>query len=214
MQPKSISPPAWQSECLAPTCPPVSSAARRRGSTWGFSFKILLGFQLEIKRSCFPAKLSLLPFPVQETSYSTTRSMLLPSIISCSPSPGTGSDWPSTESQGPKQHPPREAPSITVLSKHIRNCTIKPVYHFPSGSFILFKEERQGCRSVCSISHFLCDGVPCERKRHCSVASRWFESSGRTRRGEAECLWIPVPSLKKQEKSTFVCLAIRLLQRT
>lgn len=39
----------------------------------------------------------------------------------------------------------------------------------------------------------------------------WPELGGR---GKAECLWIPVPALKKQEKSTFVCLAIRLLHRT
>lgn len=36
------------------------------------------------------------------------------------------------------------------------------------------------------------------------MVSRCFESSGRTRRGEAECLWIPMPALKKQEKSTLV----------
>lgn len=42
---------------------------------------------------------------------------------------------------------------------------------------------------------------------------RVCESSGRTGRGEAEGLWVPVPALKQQEKSTFVCLAIRLLHR-
>lgn len=69
LQPSSVSPPAWQSECLAPYLPSSQLCCQTEGSTLGFSFKILLGFQLEIKRSCFPAKLSLLPFSVQGISY-------------------------------------------------------------------------------------------------------------------------------------------------
>lgn len=130
VQPASISPPAWQSECLAPTCPPVSSAARRRAQPeGGGSFKILLGFHLEIKRSCFAAKLSLLPF--QGTSYSTTQSMLLPSKIPFSPSLGTGNDWPSPESQGPPAATPKRSPSITVLSKHIWTLSYKVCVPLP-----------------------------------------------------------------------------------
>lgn len=58
-----------------------------QGSTLGFLFKILLDFQLAVKRSCFPGKLSL-PFTLWGTGYSTTRSTNLPHKILSEPLTG------------------------------------------------------------------------------------------------------------------------------
>lgn len=81
-----------------------------------FSFKILLGFQLEIKRS-FPAKLSP------------------PSKVPLSPSLIISNVFPYAEAQ----EAPRAAPS-----QHIWGSAGEPAYHFPSGSFILFKGVEVG----------------------------------------------------------------------
>lgn len=86
-----------------------------QGLTLMFSFKILLGFQLEIKRS-FPAKLSP------------------PSKVPLSPSLIISNVCPCAE----PREVPREAPS-----QHIWGSAGKPANHFPSGSFILFKEGKK-----------------------------------------------------------------------
>lgn len=80
-------------------CPCISSkelCCLAHGSTLGFPFKILLGFQLEIK-SCFPAKLSLLPFPLSPH--------ICQAKFFLSPSLGTSNGCPNAGSQEPQQAP-------------------------------------------------------------------------------------------------------------
>lgn len=109
-------------------CPDTSPQLLAQGSTLGFSFKILLDFQLAVKRSCFPGKLSL-PFPLQGTGYSTTRSKNLPHESLSEPAHWT----PVTTGPVLKARSPGglQGSSWTLLSKHIWNEAVKPV-SFPS----------------------------------------------------------------------------------
>lgn len=92
----SSSSPCSATQVLCPRIPSRALCCLAHGSTLGFPFKILLGFQSEIK-SCFPVKLSLLPFPL---SPHICQAKFIPS-----PSLGTSNGCRYAGSQGHQRAP-------------------------------------------------------------------------------------------------------------
>lgn len=117
-------------------CPGASPQLLAQGSTLGFSFKILLDFQLVVKRSCFPGKLSL-PFPLQGTGYSTTRSKNLPhEILSESPHWTPVTTGPVLKARSPSR---LQGSSWTLSSASTSGMKLSSLCPFPPGPYI-FKE--------------------------------------------------------------------------
>lgn len=145
-------------------CLGASPQLLAEGSTLGFSFKILLDFQLAVKRSRFPGKLSL-PFPLQGTGYSTTRSKNLPHEILSEPPHWTPvTTGPVLKARSPGR---LQGSSWTLSSASTSGMKLSSLCPFPPGPYI-FKEggktNRQGSRNICSIFHSLCRDAPWEWK--------------------------------------------------
>lgn len=152
-QPRNLrpSPPCLASQTLCPCTPP------KRALLLGARLNLGVFVQSSTRFStgdCFPAKLRLLSFPSPGNQL-----LYYPVHPSAKQNPPRASHWapvmtvPMLRTRSPRR--PHQRSSQPDLSKHIWSSAGKPVYHFPSGSFILFKgeEKRQGLRNVCSIFH-------------------------------------------------------------
>lgn len=187
-QPRNLRPsllPAWQAERFAPAPHPRELCCSVHGSTLEFLFKVLLGFQPEIELFPSKAETAVFPSPGNQLLY-------YPVHPSAKQNPPRASHWapvmtvPMLRARSPRR--PHQRSSQPDLSKHIWSSAGKPVYHFPSGSFILFKgeEKGQGLRNVCSLFHSRCKDVTGNR----SDTVTWEASGLRAqlrRRGKAEC---------------------------